>query len=156
MKTMSIRNILIVGQALLLLSSCTALKTAPYDQYSFQKAVEIKVEASNLMKKATNPFSSYEEEVEELQLELEKMVVYEANKPNNGISYEMWKLLADQDKNLLAGLLKRWEEQEKLGQVFLNEAQSQVTEAIDMIIRYEGKKDKESESGIMQFILDNR
>ena len=75
MKTKSIRNILIVGQVLLLLSSCNALKTAPYDQYSFQKAVEIKVEASNLMKKATNPFSSHEQEVEELQLELEKMVV---------------------------------------------------------------------------------
>jgi len=155
MKAISIRNLLAMTFVVVLLGSCSALKTAPYDQYSFQKAVELKVEASNLMDKATTPFSEHEEEVEDLMLELEKMVVYEQNKPNNGISYEMWKLMANKDKNLLTGLLQRWEEQGQLGQVFLSEAKSQVIEAIDMIILYEGKKDKETEGTLMQYILQN-
>ena len=140
----------------LMVSSCAAIRTAPFDQYSYQKAVEIKVEASQLMDKATTPYQEHAEEIEELLLDAQKMVVYEQNKPNNGISYEMWKLLADADKNLLAGFFKRWNEQGQFSTVFLGEAKPQVLEAMDILIQYEGKKDKESENSLMNLIRANQ
>lgn len=51
------------------LSSCSALQTAVYDQYSYQKSIEIKVEASRLMDKAVTPYTDNLQEIEELYLE---------------------------------------------------------------------------------------
>ena len=154
---MKIRPFLLLSTiVVLMLSSCAAIRTAPFDQYSYQKAVEIKVEASQLMDKATTSYQEHAEEVEELLLDAEKMVVYEQNKPNNGISYEMWRLLADADKNLLAGFFKRWKEQGQFSDVFLGEAKAQIVEGMDFLIQYEGKKDKQSENSLMNFITANQ
>ncbi len=147
---------LLITIIVLMVSSCAAIRTAPFDQYSYQKAVEIKVEASQLMDKATTPYQEHTEAIEELLLDAQKMVAYEQNKPNNGISYEMWKLLADADKNLLAGFFKRWNEQGQFSPVFLGEAKPQVLEAMDILIHYEGKKDKESENSLMNLIRANQ
>ncbi len=138
-----------------LLGSCTALKTAPFDQYSYQNTIAIKVDAARLMDKATTPYTENEVEVEEVKIALEKMLIYEQNKPNNGISYEMWKLLSDDDKNLLAGFLKRWKEKGTFSPIFLQESKAQVTEAFDILIRYEGKKDKETKQSLLDLILTN-
>ncbi len=142
--------------AMLILSSCAAIRTAPFDQYSYQKAVEIKVDASRLMDKATTPYQNHFQEVENLFRDVEKIAAYEQNKPNNGISYQMWKLLADEDKNLLAGFFKEWNEKGQFSKVFLDESKSQVVEAMDILIQYEGKKDKETENSLMGIILGNQ
>ena len=42
------------------------------------------------------------------------MEEYEKNKPDNVISYQMWLLMTDADKNSVAGLLKRWKEKGQL------------------------------------------
>ncbi len=140
----------------LILGSCSAIRTAPFDQYSYQKAVEIKVDASQLMDKATTPYQNHTKEIMELLVDVEKIVVYEENKPNNEITYEMWKLLSDKDKNLLAGFFKKWEEKGQFSQVFLRETKTQVIEAMDLLIQYEGKKDTEAEKGLLQMIFSNQ
>ncbi|MDC8006028.1 hypothetical protein POV27_18395 [Aureisphaera galaxeae] len=146
--------VLIVGSGMFF-SSCTALQTAPYDQYSYQKSVEIKVEASRLMDKATLPYSDHLEEIESLSLEIEKIVAYEKNKPNNGITYTMWQILSDEEKNLLSGFFKRWKEKETLSGIFVTEAKAQVMEAMDLLIRYEGQKDKEAKEKLLDLIANN-
>ncbi|UOB17088.1 hypothetical protein [Abyssalbus ytuae] len=137
---------------LLVLFSCEALKTAPYDQYSYQKSIDIKIDSSRLMDEATTSYSSHSEEIDKLLIDMEKMVEYEKNKPNNEITYAMWKLISDENKNLLGGFFKRWEEKETLSQAFVIEAKSQVMEAMDMLIQYEGKKDKDAMSKLLQII----
>jgi len=138
-----------------LLFSCNSLKTAIFDQYSYQKAVEIKVEASNLIDKATTSYTDNIEDIERLNLEIQKIVAYEKNKPNNEISYAMWKILSDSEKNLLVGFLKRWKEKDVLSQFFVTEAKAQIMEAMDLLIQYEAKKDKESKNKLLDIITGN-
>ncbi len=132
--------------------SCDSLKTAVYDQYSYQQTISVKVESEALIEKATDSFSSHEAEVNDLILDLKKLVEYEKNKPNNEITYAMLKLMADQDKSLLAGFLKRWEDEQQLSQVFTNEAKAQIMEAFDLIIKYEANKNKENKTNLLSFL----
>ncbi|MEN1784311.1 MAG: hypothetical protein AAGF77_04145 [Bacteroidota bacterium] len=138
---------------LTLVMGCGTFKSALYDQHSYQKAVEIKVDAARLMDKASEPYSNHTQHAEEVLAELDKMVIYEANKPNNSISLRMWKILADSDKNLLAGFIKKWEADGTLNPILVSEAQSQVAEAFDLLIQYEGKKEKATEDSLITLIL---
>lgn len=139
----------------MMLASCGSIKTAIYDQYSYQQEVALKVETKNLLTHATEPYADYKEEVEKLLLEMEKMEEYEKNKPNNALSYQMWQLMTDSEKNSVAGLFKRWKEKQQLSAVFLEEATGQVEEAFDVLIKYEVSKDKERESLLAEFIKNN-
>lgn len=134
------------------LLSCNAVKTAVYDQYSYQQTISLKVESEVIIENATDNFSNHEAEVNDLVLELKKLVEYEKNKPNNEITYAMLKLMADQDKNLLAGFLKRWENEQQLSQVFTDEAKAQIMEAFDLIIKYEANKNKQNKQSILDYL----
>ena len=85
---------------------------------------------------------------------MEKMEEYEKNKPNNILSYKMWQLMTDVDKNSVAGLFKLWKEKGQLSVVFLDEASEQVMEASDALIKYEASKNKENES-VLSTILSS-
>lgn len=148
-------SLVFVVLSMLLMTSCDSLKTAVYDQYSYQKSVEIKVEASSLMDKAITPYADNLVEIETLDKEIQKIVEYEKNKPNNEITYAMWKILSNKEKNLLSGFFKRWKEKGQLSQFFVTEAKAQVLEAMDLLIQYEGKKDKESKDKLLDIITSN-
>jgi hypothetical protein len=156
MKTLKLKLAFLTATAFLLFASCTATKTALYDQYSYQKTTELRVEADAIMQKATAPYTTHAAEVASLLLEAEKMTEYEKNKPNNEITYAMWKVLTDKEKNLLAGFFKRWEEKEKFSAIFLEESKKQVLDAMDLLIQYESKKDKKSEEGLLNLINLNK
>lgn len=150
-----ITSIILVVVGVMLMTSCDTLKTAVYDQYSYQKSIEIKVEASSLMDKAITPYADNKEEIEALNKEIQKIVEYEKNKPNNEITYAMWKILSNKEKNLLAGFFKRWEEKGQMSQFFVTEAKAQVLEAMDLLIQYEGKKDKVAKDRLLDIITSN-
>ncbi|WCO00424.1 hypothetical protein [Psychroserpens ponticola] len=154
-KMVSIKKSVFIMTLVLVLSSCQSLKTAIFDQYSYQQAISIKVESLNLMSDADQSFSVYEVEVQDLLLELQKMIEYEKNKPDNEVSYAMWKVLANKEKNLLAGFFKRWKDGGKLSETFTNEAKLQVAEALDLIIKYEAQKNKTNETNILNFLGTN-
>ncbi len=135
--------------------SCNSFKTAVFDQYSYQKTIEIKVEASNLIDKAVTPYSNHLKEIGELAMEIQKITEYEKNKPNNEITYAMWQVLADKDKNLLVGFFKRWKEKEQLNTFFVKEAKAQIVQAMDLLIQYEIKKDKETKDKLLDLISKN-
>ena len=136
--------------------SCQSVKTALYDQYSYQQTTAIKVEASHIMDKATTPYSDNKLLIEKLLLDIDKLVEYEKNKPNNEITFTMWKILTDKEKNLLAGFFKRWEEKGSFLPAFLQEAKKQVTDALDLLIQYEIKKDKQSKDNLVDLINLNK
>ena len=138
-----------------LLFSCNSLKTAVYDQYSYQKTIEIKVEAENLINKASTPYQDHLQDIGELGLEIQKIIEYEKNKPNNEITFAMWQILADKDKNLLVGFFKRWKDKGQLNAIFVEEAKAQIMQAMDLLIQYEGKKDKETKDKLLDLISNN-
>ncbi|WP_231743009.1 hypothetical protein [Winogradskyella endarachnes] len=152
LKSISIKSVLGIAIVAMVFVSCQSLKTAVFDQYSYQQAISIKVESLNLMDEAVNDYLAHETEVRTLQLDLQKMVEYEKNKPDNEVSYTMWKTITNEERNLLAGFLKRWKEKDQLSQVFIDEAKVQVSEALDLIIKYEGQKNKTNETNILNFL----
>ncbi|WP_298517582.1 hypothetical protein [uncultured Kordia sp.] len=131
---------------LFLVSSCGSLRAPVFDQYSYQKGTELKVDAINLMDKATMSYDSQQAAIDNFDSELAKMLEYQKNRENNTISYAMWKMIANPDKNFIAGFLKRWKDKGTLSSFFINEAKGQVTEALDLILQYEGKKDPAAEN----------
>ncbi len=155
MKLLKTKYFILVLALQLVLVSCQSLKTAIFDQYSYQQAISLKVESGNLIDNATESYDDYDSEVKELLLDLQKMVEYEKNKPDNEVSYAMWNVMANKDKNLLAGFLKRWDEDEKLSEAFTKEAKLQIMEAFDLIIKYEAQKNKTNESNILNFLSNN-
>lgn len=136
-------------------SSCISTKTALFDSYSYQKTTAIKVEATALMDNANMPYATHKEEVEALLLDIEKLVEYEKNKPNNEITFAMWKMLTDKEKYLLTGFFKRWETKGTFSEAFLEESKKQVIDALDLLIQYEIKKDKESKDALLDLINSN-
>lgn len=134
------------------ITSCNSTRTALFDQYSYEKTIELKVETDQLISKATTPYSANQEEIEKLFLNLEKLVEYEKNKPNNEITFEMLKMLNDKDKNLLAGFFKHWETKGVASKSFLEESKKQILEAFDLLIQYEIKKDKQSKEALLDLI----
>ncbi len=152
LKSISIKSFVGIAFVAMVLVSCQSLKTAVFDQYSYQQAISLKVEGLNLMDEAVNDFTQHAAEVKTLRLDLQKIMEYEKNKPDNEVSCAMWKSIANEERNLLAGFLKRWKEKNQLSQVFIDEAKIQVSESIDLIIKYEGQKNKTNETKILNFL----
>ncbi len=139
----------------LALGSCTSTRTALFDQYSYQKTTEIKVETIQLLNQANTPFEAHKEKVQSILLSIEKLAEYEKNKPNNEITFAMWQVLNDKEKNLLAGFFKIWEKKGIVSPVFQEEAKKQISDALDLLIQYEIKKDKESKELLLDLIKLN-
>ena len=151
-----IKSLFFWTTVLVLLASCSATQTAPYDQYAYQKSIEVKVRASSLVANAVEPFEDHKSEAESLLQEVEQMILYEQNRANNEISFRMWQLLADENKFLLAGFIKKWKDENHLSAAFTAEAKMQLNEAMDILVRFEGSKDASAKNNMEQFILKNQ
>ncbi|NJM79853.1 MAG: hypothetical protein HC854_09985 [Flavobacterium sp.] len=149
MKTLKTNIILLT---LVVLTSCQSLKTAIFDQYSYQKTTELKVETLSLMKNASTQYENHKELVAKLLLDIEKLKEYEKNKPNNEITFAMWNVFTDKEKNLVGGFFKSWQEKQTLSPTFVEEAKKQIEEAFDLLIQYEIKKDKTSKDNLLAII----
>ena len=136
---------------LTLITSCAPF-TPIYDQYSYQKATEIKVLANQLMDKANKPYEQNLEEITKLYAELEIIKEYEKNRPNNVISYAMWQVLTNKDRYLLVGFFEYWEKKGQLSEVFIEEAEEQINYAMGLLFNYELLKNRESENAIQKYI----
>jgi hypothetical protein len=94
---------------------------------------------------ATMSYSEYEEDVTYLRTELQKAYEFAKGRPNNEISTKQWEILVDENRNLLGGFLKRWQDEETLSEMFVTEAQQIVSDAFDTIIGLESGKINPSE-----------
>ena len=125
------------------LLSCSSISV--FSPEAYKQAVDLKVESLNLMSSATMPFADYKEEVLLLTTELDKAFEFSKGRPDNEISTEQWKILIDQEGNLLGGFLKRWETEGTLSEMFISEMQLLVSDAFDAIIGLESGKIDPSE-----------
>ena len=130
---------LILLLSLFLSTSCSP-SIAPFSETAYQQAIEMKVEAMELMPKATEPFEDYESEVAELRHGLNVAYEYADGRPDNEISARQWDIMIDPGRNMLGGFLSRWEDEGSLNEVFIQEAQKLVREGFDTIIGLESGK----------------
>ena len=123
--------------------SCASISV--FSPEAYKQAVELKVESLELMSFATMPYTDYEEEVINLNTELDKAFEFSKGRPDNEISTEQWRILIDEEGNLLGGFLKRWETEGSLSEMFVTEMQILVSDAFDTIIGLESGKIDPSE-----------
>ena len=140
--------------ALLWLGSCKTISV--FDQYAYANATALKVDALNLMDKATQTYASQQAGVEAVLTQVEKAYEYELHRPKNGITVKMWTILKNPERNLFGGFIKRWKNESQLNATFIGEARIQVAEAFDMIVELESQKIKEDNPQVTNFINANQ
>jgi PBP1b-binding outer membrane lipoprotein LpoB len=128
-------NIVLVG--------CSSI--SEFSQYAYQQAVDLKVESLDLIGNADQPFEDYTDDVYALKLELKKAMEFAKGRKDNEISTKQWEILTDENRNLLGGFLKRWEDEDTLSKMFIDEAKQIISDAFDTIIGLESGKIKPSE-----------
>ena len=128
---------------LVVVLSFTACATiSSFDQYAYAQTTSLKVDALNTMDLATGNYSTNEKTVQELQTKLQKAYEYEKNRPKNEITLKMWTILLDSNGHLLGGFITRWEKEQKLNAVFIQEEKKIVGDAFDQIAGLESQKIK--------------
>lgn len=118
--------------------SCSNISV--FSPEAYKQAVDLKVESLNLMSFATSPIEDYRDDVAILRTELTKAYEFALGRPDNELSAQQWEILISEDGNLLGGFLKRWENESTLGEMFVTEMQSLVSDAFDTIIGLESGK----------------
>lgn len=123
------------------IAGCTNLQ-ALYNEKAYAQAVSLKIEALDLMDKATDPYEEHQESVDSLKKELSKAYEYAKGRPSNQESTRQWELMKDPERNLLGGFLHRWEQEGTLSTGFIDEAKDLISDAFDTIIELESGKRK--------------
>ena len=135
---------------LVLTLSFTACATiSSFDQYAYAQTTSLKVDAINTMSMAISNYSTNEKTVQELQTKLQKAYEYEKNRPKNEITLKMWTILLDSNGHLLGGFITRWEKEQKLNAVFIQEEKKIVGDAFDQIAGLESQKIKPTDIGVV-------
>lgn len=113
---------------------------SPFDQYAYAQTTSLKVEAMNLMDKATDDYKNHVAEVDDVNTKFQKAYEYEKNRPKNEITTKMWALMMSDSAHLYGGFVKFWKEQNRVSKAFIAEAKEQVAQNFDRIAELESKK----------------
>jgi hypothetical protein len=124
----------------LFLFSCASI--APYSTTAYRQAVELKVDALELMSHATSQYVISIPKIYEVTRRVEIAHEFAKGRRKNEISTKQWAIMRDPDRHLLGGFLKRWEEKKVLSRVFVLESMRVVSDAFDTIIGLESRKIK--------------
>lgn len=126
-----------------LLAGCATISV--YDPTSYKNATDLKAESLLVVQKATDTADSHTAEINQVRIALQKNFEYENGKGKlNSLTVRQWQLLADPNGSLLAGLLKKWEAQNKgFSQAFVDGVTKNISDAFDEIIRLEQHKVKQ-------------
>ena len=141
---------------ILTMMSCKSSSTSNYDSYSYQKTIEIKLASEKLLANSSQKYEIHKQAAENLLWEMNKIMEYEMNKPDNEVTTVMWQILSSKEKNLLAGYLELWKQKGTVSIAFKEEAIQQINKAFDLLLQFETKKDKESKSNLLDFITTNK
>lgn len=121
-----------------LLAGCSTI--APFNQKGYEQATSLKVDALATMDKATEPFTSQQQNIAALKLNVEKAYEYAKGRPQNEETIQQWAILKDPSRNSLGGFLRRWEEKSVLQRNFIEQAKDLVSDGFDTVIALESGK----------------
>ena len=114
----------------------------PHRPEAYERAIKLKVEALNLMDKATEPYAQHQAAVDTLRFNLETGYEDAKGIPKNDMATQLWAILKDPNGNQLGGFLKLWQQKSVLHKPFIDEKKIQVRDAFDKIISLEAGKPK--------------
>lgn len=116
------------------------INTATFDEEEYNKTLALKQETLDLIGKATEPYASHEAEVAELLQKLNSVYESSQARPNNKVSVKQWKLMLDEDANLIAGFFARWKSEGTLNKFFIEEAKGVISKGFNTITDLEEAK----------------
>ncbi|MDR6941446.1 hypothetical protein [Mucilaginibacter pocheonensis] len=129
---------------LFLLFSCSPT-ISTFDQTAYMQVTSLKVDALNLMDKATESYTAHESEVKTIQLAIDKAIEYDKHRPHNEITINMWTILNNPEGHLFGGFLVKWKKEGKCNEVYIVDKKKQIGNSFDQIAELESKKTKPSE-----------
>ena len=127
-----------------LVQGCSTIST--FDQYAYQQATSLKVDALAIMELASDSASCHAADIRDITLKIDKAYEYEKLRPKNEVSAEMWSILRSPERNLFGGFLKRWQEKQLLSKVYIEDKKEQIAKAFDIIAELESSKIKPEEA----------
>lgn len=117
--------------------------TSGFDQNTYESAQSLKKTSLVLIQSSVDDASNHREAISALKVALSAQLAYEQGKGKaNMISAKQWEILASPDRDLLGGLLKRWEDGKKSTPPYLIEKSQQISDAFDQVLKLEGAKPK--------------
>jgi hypothetical protein len=123
---------------LLSLLSCTPI--AHFNPQAYQNAVNLKVQSLYVMDQANQAYTQHQPEVQQLRLDLEKAYEYAKGIPNNELTTQQWAIMKNENRHLLGGFLKRWQQKNILSITFIQSIKPLIAEGFDSIIGLESGK----------------
>jgi hypothetical protein len=130
----------IIGMlALAALLSCVP-RVAWYSPTAYTNTVDLKVETRNLVLKGVDPFEKHADEIDKLNVKIEKAYEYAKGIPDNEITTKQWEVLRDPERNLVGGFFKMWKEKGTLGESYIVDKAKQIDLAYDQILGLEVNK----------------
>jgi hypothetical protein len=150
----SLRVLPFLIATLFFLGSCKTISV--FDQYAYAQTTALKVDALNLMDKATESYASQQAGIEAVNTQIEKVYEYEKHRPKNEITVKMWEIVKNPDRNLFGGFVKRWKDRSTLSADFIREAKIQISQAFDLIVELESEKIKPADEKVTTFINTNQ
>jgi len=110
---------------------------ASFDQASYSQVTSLKVDVLALMDKGTNDYSSEAADITAVQTEMNKAIEYDAHRPKNNITNEMWHLMSDTSGHLWGGFLKQWKKERTLGKAYIADKKVQIDSSFNKIANLE-------------------
>lgn len=134
--------------ASLFFASCASI----YDHYTFTQTLETKVMVDNLFQKSiTQQYADNTSNIDELQKQLQKMLLYEKTKNDNLITQKMWEVHTSKN-SALQGFFAQWEEQGTMSEAFIDAFTPEISKSFDLMIDYEANKSKQTETLLSQVL----
>lgn len=123
---------------LLLLVGCVT--TDPFDQRAYETTIDLKVDSLVLVERSTDHYTNHVAEAEALLIRIRKAHEYAKGKPDNDETVAQWSLMADPNRKLMTGFVKRWESKGKMKASMVENIKPGIAEAYDTIIELEAAK----------------
>lgn len=118
---------------------------ALFDQYAYRQTISIKVDALNIMDSAVEDYGVHQQEIQRVNIEIQKMTEYEKHRPKDTITAKMWQLMSDPKRHLYGGFIARWKHEGHLRPVAIEDAKVMIDLSFNDIAELESKKIKPSQ-----------
>jgi hypothetical protein len=125
------------------LCGCTTI--AAYNEKAYENATSAKAEALTLIGESNQSYTSHEQEVNALKLEMSKAAEFAKGIPKNEAVVGMYAIIMREDKNDLGslyGVLTLWKEKNTLHTAYIQEITTKIGEEFDQLIQLEQGKNK--------------
>lgn len=113
---------------------------ARYDEHIYRELIDLKVDATDLIGRAGEPYTKHRKKADALKLQLRKLTEYVNGIPKNEVTCQMLQKVGDPDQQLLAGALKLWENQGTLSPAVIEPIRQRIAGAFDQILELERAK----------------